>query len=340
MTDAMAKSYHLNLELDHGALVPLYYLNKAGFRGQIVILGVGIISYEEMYTFGKAVQVAIEAVNKKTAVIASGDLSHRLLPGAPYGYSPLGAEFDKRMMEAMKKVDAKDLFSMETSFIENAGECGLRPAFFLLGVMGGLEAKVGVTSYEGPFGVGYGVVSYAITGKKQCRENLSSNPAALAKASLKYYLENGKKMSEPKELAPLLAKRAGVFVSLKKNGQLRGCIGTFLPQEPTVAREIIKNAVSAGLYDPRFAPVEISELAELTVSVDILSEPEQVNSTDALDDKKYGVIVRHENKTGLLLPNLEGIDTVMEQIHIAMQKAGISPNEEIDLYRFTVERHT
>lgn len=370
MTEAIAKNHRLSLELDHGALVPLYYLNKAGFKGQIVHLCGGMLSYEEMYTFGKAVQIAIETTDKKVAVIASGDLSHRLIPEAPAGFHRLGAEFDAKLMEAMKNIDVKSLFNMEKELVECAGECGLRPAFFLMGVMGGLEAEVGVVSYEGPFGVGYGVVSYTINGKKQCpkstgkndtskcsaenttkeetqnkkdptgREQIESNPAALAKASLKYYLENGRKMPAPEKILPPLVGQAGVFVSLKKNGDLRGCIGTFLPQEPTVAQEIINNAISAGMHDPRFLPVDLKELPDLEVSVDILSTPEQVNSLDALDTKKYGVIVRHKNKSGLLLPDLEGIDAVSEQVSIAMRKAGISSSEEIDLYRFTVTRYT
>jgi AmmeMemoRadiSam system protein A len=225
-----------------------------------------------------------------------------------------------------------------------------------MGVMGGFEAELGEVSYEAPFGVGYGVVSYNIVGKKQqCQKSLdkkseccitecfleetASSPAALARASLKYYLETGKKMSAPENPSPPLVGQAGVFVSLKKNGELRGCIGTFMPQEPDVAEEIIKNAISAGMSDPRFAPVNIDELSEIDISVDILSAPEQVDSLDALDAKKYGVIVRHKNRTGLLLPDLEGVDTAAEQVHIAMRKAGISTDMGIDLYRFTVTRY-
>lgn len=166
LTDDIAKTYRIPLQLDHGAFVPLYYLTKAGFKGQIVHLSVGMLSFEEMYTFGKAVQAAISHMDKRVAVIASGDLSHRLTPDAPAGYSPKGAEFDRQLVTALENLDVKALLNMDSNLIEEAGQCGLRPVFFLLGVMGGLDAEVVASSYEGPFGVGYAVVAFKIKGKK------------------------------------------------------------------------------------------------------------------------------------------------------------------------------
>lgn len=162
LTDDVAKTYRFKLGLDHGAVVPLYYLHKAGFKGQIVHLSIGLLPYEEMYTFGKAVQNAIAMVDKRVAVIASGDLSHRLTPDAPAGYSPQGQIFDRQLMAALEKVDIKAIFNMDKGLIEDAGECGLRPIAFLMGVLGGLHAEGQVLSYEGPFGVGY-CVSYFTT---------------------------------------------------------------------------------------------------------------------------------------------------------------------------------
>lgn len=166
LTDDLAKTYRLSLQLDHGAMVPLYYLHKAGFKGQLVHLSMGMLPYEEMYTFGKAVQSAIGTTDKRVAVIASGDLSHRLTPDAPAGYSPLGAEFDHQVVSALKTVDIKSLLRMDKKLIEEAGECGLRPIFFLMGVLGGLDAEAEVLSYEGPFGVGYCVAQFLINGNK------------------------------------------------------------------------------------------------------------------------------------------------------------------------------
>lgn len=166
-----------------------------------------------------------------------------------------------------------------------------------------------------------------------------SAPVRLARQSLEYYLKHHTLMDAPIEGPAELAGQAGVFVSLKKQGELRGCIGTFGPTQPTIALEIIRNAVSAGTEDPRFWPVEISEFSELDVSVDILSAPEPIDSVDKLDPKTYGVIVRKGNRSGLLLPDLEGVDTVEEQVGIARQKAGIRPDEQIEIYRFKVTRY-
>jgi len=165
LTDDKAKSYRLSLTLDHGALVPLYYLHKAGFKGQLIHISVGMLSYEEMYTFGKAVQMAIHAAGKRVAVIASGDLSHRLTPDAPAGYNPGAAEFDKQVLQAVQDLSVKALLSIDRNLVAAAGECGLRPILFLLGVVGGLDATAELLSYEAPFGVGYGVAVITVKNK-------------------------------------------------------------------------------------------------------------------------------------------------------------------------------
>ena len=166
-----------------------------------------------------------------------------------------------------------------------------------------------------------------------------SIPVQLARKSLAYYLEKGSLLPLPKEGAVELNKPAGVFVSLKKQGELRGCIGTFSPAQSSTAQEIIVNAVGAGTQDPRFWPVELNELAEITISVDVLDEPQKINSIAELDPQKYGVIVRNGRRSCLLLPMLAGIESVETQIAIAKQKAGIPETETVDLYRFTVARY-
>jgi len=159
----------------------------------------------------------------------------------------------------------------------------------------------------------------------------------LAKKTVERYIREGK-MPKPRELTPEMRGRAGVFVSLHKHGQLRGCIGTFEPKEKNVAKEIIANAISSSTGDPRFPPVTASELDDLEYSVDILTKPEPVTDISQLDHKKYGVIVESDWKKGLLLPDLEGVDSVEEQIAICRLKAGISAGEPIKLYRFQVRR--
>ncbi len=162
----------------------------------------------------------------------------------------------------------------------------------------------------------------------------------LAKKAIQEYVRNGRVIEPPEELTPEMKQRAGVFVSLKKHGQLRGCIGTFMPTTENVAREIIKNAISAATQDPRFPPVSEDELDMIEYSVDILSEPERVHDLSELDPRKYGVIVSKGFRKGLLLPDLEGVDTVQKQLEIAMYKAGIMPDEtDVDIYRFRVTRY-
>ncbi len=163
---------------------------------------------------------------------------------------------------------------------------------------------------------------------------------SLAEEVIRSYVRSGEVPPPPDPVPPEMSARAGVFVSLHTgNGDLRGCIGTFEPSTENTATEIIQNAVSAATADPRFAPVRPDELDDLEVSVDVLSAPEPVRSLDELDPKRYGVIVQSGWRRGLLLPDLEGVDTVSRQVGIAMRKAGIGPDEEVALFRFTVERH-
>jgi AmmeMemoRadiSam system protein A len=159
----------------------------------------------------------------------------------------------------------------------------------------------------------------------------------LAKEAVESYIREHK-MPKPKESTPEMRERAGVFVSLHKHGQLRGCIGTFEPTKDNVAEEIIANAISSSTTDPRFPPVIASELDDLEYGVDILTRPEPVTDLSQLDPKEYGVIVESGWKRGLLLPDLEGVDSVEEQIAICRLKAGISAGDPINLYRFQVRR--
>lgn len=160
----------------------------------------------------------------------------------------------------------------------------------------------------------------------------------IAREAVESYVGQGK-MLKPKELTPEMKGKAGVFVSIKKRGELRGCIGSFEPTRANIAEEIVANAISSSTRDPRFMPVSPSELGELEYSVDVLTQPEPVDSVEALDTRKYGVIVECGYRRGLLLPDLEGVDSVDEQIRICRAKAGIAPDESVRLYRFQVERH-
>ncbi|GAB6178865.1 AmmeMemoRadiSam system protein A [Desulfotomaculum defluvii] len=347
----------ITLALDHGFMVPLYFLAKAEVHLPLVPCSMGVFSSEKLYSFGVAVKKAAEVNQTKVAVIASGDLSHRLTPEAPAGYDEKGKEFDQAIVSLIKAMDVYGLLSLEEDLCERAGECGLRPITMMLGALDGLACKSGVLSYEGPFGVGYMVASLVPTGPDSTRGILSilqqerkqklasmrhqeSYLVQVARQSLESYIKEQWKDPASYDIPKEFAGAAGAFVSLKKDGNLRGCIGTMGPTRKNIVQEVAYNAVSAGTQDPRFYPVRLDELDELNVSVDVLMPPEAINGLNQLDVKKYGVIVRKNSKSGLLLPDLEGVDTPQQQVAIAKQKAGIGPEEEVELERFEVIRYS
>ncbi len=166
-----------------------------------------------------------------------------------------------------------------------------------------------------------------------------SYPIKLARKTVETYIREGKVIEPPADSPDYLKKRAGAFVTLKKEGNLRGCIGTLSPVQKNLSEEIIKNAVHSSTEDPRFSPVTEDELDSLSYSVDVLNPPEKVIDKSELDPSKYGVIVKKGWRSGLLLPHLEGVDTVEEQLSIAKNKAGIDEDEEVEINRFTVTRY-
>jgi AmmeMemoRadiSam system protein A/AmmeMemoRadiSam system protein B len=325
-------------ELDHGVMVPFYFLSKGVKDVSLVPLTFSWLPLTTHFAFGQALKRSAERVGKRVALIASGDLSHRLLPSAPAGYDPMGKVFDEKLVDAISRLDTKAILSLDPNLIERAGECGLRSIVILLGAIEGLKAQPCVLSYEGPFGVGYMVASFKIEAHSGSEKELHPL-VCLAKETVESYVKEGKMPQPPKELTPEMRERAGVFVSLKKHGELRGCIGTFEPTRANVAEEIIANAISSATRDPRFPPVNTAELPLLSYSVDVLTKPELVESQDELDPKRYGAIVESRGHRGLLLPDLEGVDTVEQQISICRQKGGIPPHEPVKLYRFEVKRY-
>ena len=316
-------------DIDHGVLAPMYYLIRAVKGIPMVPLTFCWLPLSTHFAFGQAINRAATETGKRVALIASGDLSHRLLPNAPAGYDPQGKVFDEKLVDALSRLDTHAVLNLDEDLIEHAGECGLRSIVILLGALQGLSVTPHILSYEGPFGVGYLVASFET-------EQLSPL-VQLAKKTVETFVNEGK-TPEPGELTPEMKEKAGVFVSIHKHGELRGCIGTFEPQQRNVAEEIIANAISSATRDPRFPAIAPSELKDLDYSVDVLTSPEPVESQDQLDPKKYGVIVEAGFRRGLLLPDLEGVDSVDYQIDICRQKAGIMPDEPIKLYRFEVRR--
>jgi AmmeMemoRadiSam system protein A len=349
--------YRLSEELDHGAMVPLYFISKAYGGFKLVHISIAGLPFRDLYRFGVCIAEAVEQSNEEVVFVASGDLSHRLAPDGPYGFNECGPEFDGRLVDYLKGPDREAILGFDEEFLEEAGECGLRSFIMMFGALDEYELKPEVYSYEGPFGVGYAIAAFTPAGRIQGETLLDrmerndiekmnlirsgEDPyTALARKTLEMYVLNGTMIDVPEVLPEEMQKRrAGVFVSIKKHGRLRGCIGTIMPTKENIASEIIHNAVSAGIHDPRFNPVTEEELDDLVYSVDVLGEPEPIRSMAELDVKRYGVIVRAGRRSGLLLPDLEGIDTPEKQVAIALQKAGIKPDEKYTMERFEVVRH-
>jgi AmmeMemoRadiSam system protein A/AmmeMemoRadiSam system protein B len=344
-------------ELDHGTAVPLYFLQRNGWRGRLVALGYNFLSDEDHLRFGSCIRRAVEATNRPAALVASGDLSHRLKPKAPAGYEPQAHLFDEEVVASLQDCQPERIVNIDPALRKLAGECGYRSMLVAFGATRGLNANCAVLHYEAPFGVGYMVAQLAqahaaVEDAGNSTETMAedrqevSDPEgeelpALARCAVEAFVREGLIIEPPSSSYPLLNQCAACFVSLKTlSGELRGCIGTIEPVRKTLAEELIANAISAATHDPRFPPVAASELSSLRYSVDVLAAPEPAEFAD-LDPAIYGVIVEDEEgrRRGLLLPDIQGVETARQQVDIAARKAGINPGTPLKLYRFRVERY-
>lgn len=350
---ALAHDYRVagvrGYELDHGTSVPLYFLLRNGWKGKVVALGYTFLSNEDHLRFGACIKRAIEEMGHPVAIVASGDLSHRLKPGAPAGFYPDAHLFDEEVVESLRACDPSRIVNINQHLRKQAGECGYRSMLIAFGATEETEQRCEVLSYEAPFGVGYMVAQVSSQQAAERKDESyhedetagqragSEELTALARRAIESYVSEGEILKAP---AGLLPERAACFISIKTDeGDLRGCIGTVEPAQKSLAEEIITNAISAATRDPRFPPVTASELPHLRYSVDVLYEPE-ATTFEELDPKVYGVIVEDVNVTrrGLLLPDIEGIETASQQVEIAARKAGIRPGTPLKLSRFRVER--
>ena len=324
----------------------------------MIRISIAEFSFEQLYIFGYCIQKAVEQTDKKAVIIGSGDLSHKLSENGPYGYRTEGSIFDQLVIEAIKDVDFKKLIEMDENIYNQAGECGLRSIIKLGGALNGYYTKTNILSYEKPFGVGYLLAELSIDGTDlskdlisfyECKKKSAIEATrkaedayvSLARITVEQYVKKGRVVEIPDYLPEeMLDRKAGVFVTIKKFGNLRGCIGTISPVTNCIANEIIQNSLSAATRDPRFNPIKDFELVDLIYNVDILNEPELINSIDELDVTRYGVIVSSGYRRGLLLPNIDGVDDPLQQIEISLAKAGINKDENYSIERFQVTRHS
>ena len=332
--------------LDHGTMVPLYFIRQVYQNFKLVRIGLSGLPLEDHYRLGQIIQRAVEETGRRAVYIASGDLSHKLQSYGPYGFAEEGPRYDARIMDVCGRGAFGELFDFDEDFCDAAAECGHRSFVIMAGALDGVAVEATSLSHEDVTGVGYGICTFHPKGLDDSRhflvaETQSEDPfVRLARVSLESYVRQRQVIPVPEGLpAELTQRRAGAFVSIHKHGQLRGCIGTIAPTRESLAEEIIHNAISASTRDPRFYPVTPEELDDLEINVDVLGEPEEIQSESELDVKRYGVIVTSGLRRGLLLPDLEGVDTTAQQVAIARQKAGIGAKEPVKLQRFEVVRH-
>jgi AmmeMemoRadiSam system protein A len=338
--------------LDHGVLVPMSFLDRDN-RYPLVVISFSDLSAADHAELGRSIRRAAQRLGRRTALVASGDLSHRLTPSAPAGYSPRAHAFDEELVRHLSHADFHAVAAMDQRLREEAGECGWRSFLILGGFLEGTDAHARVLNYEGPWGVGYLTAVFApadelerlatatpLSGAKGgSKGGDQSEVVRLARSTIEQYVRHHTTPEAHKFADPALPERAGAFVSLHSQGMLRGCIGTIAPTQPTLADEVVHNAVQAATADPRFPAVAEHELDDLEIKVDVLHPPEMVGSLEDLDPKCYGVITTCGWRRGLLLPDLEGVDTCEQQVAIAMSKAGIPEGETISLERFKVDRY-
>ena len=346
-----------NPALDHASLIPLRFLDEVWKNYKVVRIGLSGQSLLKHYQLGQMIREVSEKLGRRTVFVASGDLSHKLTTDGPYGFAAEGPVFDERITKDLATGNFADLLEFKPEFCEAAAECGHRSFIIMAGAMDGKAVESKLLSYEGPFGVGYGVAEF-IVGKDDAKRRFGEEYAAKlqkemterrqkeddfvqwARKCVETFVKTGKPVEFDEKLsAELMQNKAGVFVTLKKDGQLRGCIGTFEPMRENIAGEIWHNAISACSRDPRFMPVRPEELEDIVYSVDVLTSPQPVRDISALNPKVDGIIVQNGARRGLLLPDLEGVDTLAQQVAIAKQKAGIRNEESVQLFYFQVKRH-
>jgi AmmeMemoRadiSam system protein A len=321
--DPGAHQYEHSIEVQ----IPFLQYFKKDFR--IVPITLAYSSATTYQELGKEIAQAVMDLKKKVVIVASSDMTH-------YEPQESAQRKDSQAIEAILELNEAELLRRVSGL--NISMCGYAPTVALISA----AKKLGTTRAElvryqtsgdttGDYSAVVGYAGIILMGM--------STLAKLAKETVETYVREDKIIDPPKRLSPEMKEKAGVFVSIYKLGRLRGCIGTFEPQEANVAKETITNAVSSATRDPRFPPINPKELKDLNYNVDVLTTPEPIETEDQLDPRKYGCIVECDLRRGLLLPDLEGVDTVDYQISICRQKAGIMPYEPVKLYRFQVKRY-
>ena len=338
--------------LDHGALVPLWYLCAVGWNGPTVILGLNYPGDGGLDELGQAIATTARELNRRTAVIASGDMSHRLARNAPAGYDPDAPRFDAAFVNLLRDGAYGSIGRLDPALQDKAAEDVVDSTQVALAAGRYQATGHKVLSYEGPFGVGYGVAILfdpqtpgparpaAAAGERKIVSRLADLPA-VARCAVEARLRNGP-AKPPFEVRGELAEPGAVFVTVRSpTGELRGCRGVTAPVEPDLVGETWHCAMLAALLDSRFSPVTAEELPGMQFSVTVLGPLEPAATTAELNPAVYGVKVSScDGRRGVLLPAIVGVDTVEEQLAVVRQKAGIAAGEPVHIERFTARSFT
>lgn len=336
--------------MDHGALVPLWFLAEAGWSGPTVILGLTHPSDRGLIAVGQAIAAAARSLPRRLALVASGDLSHRLTANAPGGFHPQARQFDETFIRLVRTGDYRRIESLGWDEREVAAEDAVDSTLIAAAAVSWQATGHQVLNYEGPFGVGYGVaILFAETPNSPDADatgtTLGKGDGALlprlARRSVEMALQGSHELPPP-PTGGYLDQQRGVFVTIRQpGGQLRGCRGTFEPVCPNVAAETWRSARLAALQDSRFTPVTTEEMGGLRFEVNVLHSPEAVASVDELDPSRYGVVVSStDGRHALLLPGIEAIQTAEQQLRCAREKGAIGWDEAVAIRRFQADKFT
>lgn len=336
--------------LEHGIMVPLYYLNFVYSNYKIVRVGLSGLPLIDHYNLGVLLKDIASRLHKRVVVLASGDGVH-----INQGEENVITPYEKEIGNIINKGNFGQLLSYERKTLKKYRQCLHRPLTTLAGCFDRTDVQGEVRSFERPLNIGLFTASITpvrsdssrafgeyYLAKEKLRiadiKNEEDDFTKLARNAVETFLKTGKTLKAP-DLLSFKVPARGCFINIKEKGEIRGNIGTIYPKKETLGQEIIFNALGAAFSDPRFQPIEKEDLPYLEYEVYVLSPLEKVNSEKNLDPKVYGIAVRSNDRQAVLLPDLPGIETVSQQITAAKQKAGIKPLERAAIFRFTVERH-
>jgi AmmeMemoRadiSam system protein A len=333
--------------LDHGALVPLWFLAEAGWAGPTLVLSLSYAQDGGRVELGKAIVAAAHASHRLIAIVASGDMSHRLTANAPCGFHPRAHQFDETFMRLIHEGDYHEIGNIDPDLRELAAEDAVDSTLVAVAAVDWRTTGHKVLHYEGPFGVGYGVA--ILFAEKLNPADVRPAPVhptkregvilpGLARRSITAALRGSAELP-PAANGPYLNAPRGVFVTLhERGGRLRGCAGTILPVCADLVAETWRSARLAAFEDLRFPPVRADELPNLRFEVSVVHSMEKISSTDELDPAHYGVMVSTEDgRRSLLLPGIADIKTGGQQLGFARKKGRIGPDEPVMLQRFQVD---